>query len=133
LVDLPEEVTHCCSGILSPPADLSITQNIPFGTTAWWISMCRRQVVESANSAPKGAFADLSREFFRVFGQTKISVLLGFILATYNLDRIRSFRAKQAEDEAQPVRRAKAPEGDLGDVITKDGEAVPPKATGPPD
>ena len=103
MVEMPEGVTQCCSGILSaPPAELPITQRIPFGTTAWRISMYRRQVVESANSALKGAFADLSRGFFRVFGQTKLSVLLGFTLAAYNLDRIRSFRAKQAEDEAKP-------------------------------
>jgi hypothetical protein len=32
-------------------------------------------------------------------------VLLGFTVAAYNLDRIRSFRAKRAEDDAMPVRR----------------------------
>ena len=134
LVDLPEEVTHCCSGILSaPPAELPITQRIPFGTTAWRISMYRRQVVESANSALKGAFADLSRGFFRVFGRTKISVLLGFTLAAYNLDRIRSFRAKLAEDEAKPVRRAKRRQGTWNECITNDSEIVPANATGPPD
>ena len=134
LVDLPEEVTHCCSGILSaPPAELPITQKIPFGTTAWRISMYRRQVVESANSALKGAFADLSRGFFRVFGQTKISVLLGFTIAAYNRDRIRSFRAKQAEDEAKPVRRAKRRQGTWSEVVTRASDGVPAKATGPPD
>jgi hypothetical protein len=46
------------------------------------------------NSALKGAFADLSRGFVRVFGQAKLSGLLGFTLAAYNLDRVRSFRAK---------------------------------------
>jgi len=134
LVDLPEEVTHCCSGILSaPPAELPITQKIPFGTTAWRISMYRRQVVESANSALKGAFADLSRGFFRVFGRTKISLLLGFTIAAYNLDRIRSFRAKQAEDEAQPVRRAKRRQGTWSDCVSAKGDDVSAKATGPPD
>lgn len=57
--------------------------------------MGRRQVVESANAALKGAFADLSRGFVRVFGVTKITALLGFTIAGYNLDRIRSFRAKK--------------------------------------
>ena len=133
LVDLPEDVTHCCSGILSaPPAELPFTQRIPFGTTAWRISMYRRQVVESANSALKGAFADLSRGFFRVFGQTKISVLLGFTLAVYNLDRIRSFKAKQGEDETTPVLRAKRRQGTWSDSITRDSDGVPAKATGPP-
>jgi hypothetical protein len=42
-------------------------------------------LVESANAGLKGAFADLSRGFFRVFGRVKISVLLGFTIAAYNL------------------------------------------------
>ena len=62
--------------------------------------MNRRQIVESVNAALKGSFADLSRGFFRVFGRTKISVLLGFtIAAAYNLDRVRAFRAKMAEEK----------------------------------
>jgi hypothetical protein len=133
MVEMPEGATECCSGILSaPPAELPITQKIPFGTTAWRISMYRRQVVESANSALKGAFADLSRGFFRVFGQTKVSVLLGFTLAAYNLDRIRSFRAKKAEEEAKPLRRAKRRKGTWGDCLSKEADLVPPSAKGPP-
>ena len=50
------------------PVELPWRQSITFGTTAWRISMGRRQVVESANSALKGAFADLSRGFFRIMG-----------------------------------------------------------------
>ena len=66
--------------------------------------MGRRQVVESANAALKGTFADLNRGFFRVFGQTKMTILLGFTIAGYNLDRIRSYRAKKrAEAEAKPA------------------------------
>ena len=108
LVDVGEDVARCCGGTLSaPPAELPLTQKIPFGTTAWRISMYRRQVVESVNSALKGSFADLSRGFFRVFGRTKITVLLGFTVAAFNLDRVRSFRAKQAEEQDQPVRRRK--------------------------
>ena len=133
LVDVPDDVVQCCSGILSaPPAELPITQRIPFGTTAWRISMYRRQVVESANAALKGSFADLSRGFFRVFGRTKISVLLGFTLAAYNLDRVRSFRAKQAEDEAPPRRRAKRRLGTWSDCATKAVDDVADRATGPP-
>src|ERR1019366_7451301 len=93
----------------------------------------RRMVVESANSALKGAFADLSRGFFRVFGRTKISVLLGFTVAAYNLDRIRSFRAKQAEDEAVPVTRAKRRKGTWAACSAGASEPVSAKATGPPD
>ena len=62
LVDVGETVSRCCGGTLSaPPAELPLTQKIPFGTTAWRISMYRRQVVESVNAALKGSFADLSR------------------------------------------------------------------------
>jgi hypothetical protein len=67
-----------------------------------------RQVVESANAALKGVFTDLGRGFFRVFGVTKVTVLLGFTLAAFNLARIRSFRAKHALDEAgRPTEKPK--------------------------
>src|SRR5437899_12513190 len=93
LVDV--DTGHCCEEILTAmPVEIPWWQSITFGTTAWRISMARRQVVESANSALKGAFADLSRGFFRVMGLVKTTVLLGFPLAAYNLDRIRAFRAQ---------------------------------------
>jgi len=56
-------------------------QRITYGTTAWRISMGRRQVVESVNAALKGVFTDLGRGFLRVMGVTKMTVLLGFTLA----------------------------------------------------
>ena len=104
LVHLREGSTSCCSGILSvAPVELPLAQRIPYGTTAWRISMGRRQVVESVNAALKGSFVDLSRGFFRVFGRVKTSVLLGFTLAAFNLDRIRSFRAKHGLEEGESV------------------------------
>ncbi len=104
LVRLGEGSTNCCSGILSVAAvELPLAQRIPYGTTAWRISMGRRQVVESVNAALKGSFVDLSRGFFRVFGRVKTSVLLGFTLAAFNLDRIRSFRAKHGLEEGESV------------------------------
>ena len=124
LVEVGEGVSTCCRGTLSaPPAELPLTQKIPFGTTAWRISMYRRQVVESVNAALKGSFADLSRGFFRVFGRTKILVLLGFTVAAFNLDRVRSFRAKQAEEDAKPRRRAKRRLGTWSDCMSE--ESVP--------
>jgi hypothetical protein len=81
------------TGTLSAvPSELALSQRIPSGTTAWRISTGRRQVVESVNSALRGAFVDLARGFFRVLGQVKmtVTVLRGFTLAAYNLDRIRS-------------------------------------------
>jgi hypothetical protein len=103
------ERDRCCGGIQTAlPVETALWQRIPYGTTAWRISMGRRQVVESVNAALKGAFADLSRGFIRVMGVTKITVMLGFTLAAYNLDRIRSYRAKHHLDETgQPVGRPK--------------------------
>ena len=134
MVSLPDNTDCCCKGTISAPAvELPLTQTIPFGSTAWRISMNRRQVVESANAALKGSFVDCGRGFFRVFGRVKISVLLGFTVAAYNLDCIRSFRANQEElvsaPKRQPKRRqgtwAQAGERHLKTLSTK-------KATGPP-
>ncbi|HLK41821.1 MAG TPA: hypothetical protein VKV34_00660 [Thermoleophilia bacterium] len=131
LVPVDEGCDRCCSGILTAmPAELPWWQRIPFGTTAWRLSMGRRQVVESANAALKGTFADLARGFFRVFGQTKMTVLLGFTIAGYNLDRIRSFRAKQRALEADKPKQPKRRRGTWAEVIapasTVDGTASPP-------
>jgi len=106
LVSVPEGRTNCCSGILSvTAAQLSLWQRLPFGTTAWRVSMGRRQVAESANAALKGGFVDIGRKFFRVFGLAKLTVLLAFTVASFNLDRVRSFIAKHAED-GLPLRSA---------------------------
>jgi hypothetical protein len=134
LVDLPNGVESCCAGILSAaPVELALSQRIPYGTTAWRISMGRRQIVESANSALKGAFVDLDRGFFRVLGQVKMTVLLGFTLAGFNLDRIRSFRAKQAKREGTPRQRAKRRIGTWADQIAAPVAPVAAEATGSPD
>jgi len=86
---------HCCEGTLTAQAaELPLWQAIPAGTTAWRISMGRRQVAESANAALKGVFVDLGRGFMRVMGRVKATVLLGFTVAAYNIDRVRAFRAK---------------------------------------
>ena len=134
LVDLGDGVTECCTGILSVvPAELGLNQRIPFGTTAWRISMGRRQVVESVNAALKGAYVDLARGFFRVFGQVKMTVLLGFTVAAYNLDRVRSFRAKHALEgpsasapaRFQQPRRAKRRTGIWSQVVEQRSQAPP--------
>jgi hypothetical protein len=118
LVPVDEGFEHCCGGILTAmPGELPWTQRIPFGTTAWRLSMGRRQVVESVNAALKGTFADLARGFLRVMGQTKMTVMLGFTIAGYNLDRIRSYRAKKrAEAEAKPA-QPKRRRGTWGEVV----------------
>jgi hypothetical protein len=118
LVPVDEGCEQCCDGIMTAmPAELPLWQRIPFGTTAWRLSMGRRQVVESVNAALKGAFADLSRGFFRVFGQTKMSILLGFTVAGYNLDRIRSYRAKMRAQQDEKPKQPKRRRGTWTDVV----------------
>jgi hypothetical protein len=87
LVTLPDG-SRCCSGTLSlAPSELPYWQRLPAGTTAWRISMGRRQVAESANAGLKGGFVNIARKFFRVFGSTKMTILLAFTVVGYNLDR----------------------------------------------
>jgi hypothetical protein len=109
LVPIAEGCPTCCSGILTAQAvEMAWWQRITYGTTAWRISMGRRQVVESVNAALKGVFTDLGRGFMRVMGVTKMTVMLGFTLAAYNLDRIRSYRAKHhLDEEGRPTERPK--------------------------
>jgi hypothetical protein len=133
LVEVPEAVTCCCSGILTAmPVELPLWQRIPFGTTAWRISMGRRQVVESVNAALKGAFVDLARGFFRVMGQVKMTVLLGFTLAAYNLDRVRSFKAKHAATEEADKPRPKRRRGTWAEIMETTTEDEAPRSGAPP-
>jgi hypothetical protein len=58
----------------------------------------------------------------RVFGSTKITVLLGFTIAAYNHDRVRSHQAKQAannpHDAAPPKRtRSRRRTGTWTDIV----------------
>jgi hypothetical protein len=109
LVPVDDTRSSCCAGIqIAYPTETALWQRIPYGTTAWRISMGRRQAVESVNAALKGAFTDLARGFVRVMGLTKMTVMLGFTLAAFNLDRIRSFRAKHRLDErGRPTHKPK--------------------------
>jgi hypothetical protein len=134
MVVIDSEQHTCCKGTVSaPPADLPLTQRIPFGSTAWRISMNRRMAVESVNAALKGGFVNVQRGFLRVFGLLKQTVLIGFTLAGVNLDRVRSYRAKLAEVAAQarPHTRQKRRVGIWSELL---GELTSPTAdrTGPP-
>jgi hypothetical protein len=130
-----EPLERCCSGIISVmPAELPLAQRMPFGGTAWRKSYGRRQVVESANAGLKGGFVDLSRGFFRVFGTTKMTVLLGFTVAGYNLDRVRAFRVKHRledphepqEAPQRPVKRVKRRQGTWTDLVVDERAQAPP-------
>ena len=61
---------------------------------ALWYKIDNIANEDGRHAALKGTLADLSRVFFRVFGQTKMTILLGFTVAGDNLDRIRSYRVK---------------------------------------
>ena len=67
-----------------------------------------------------------------MFGRGKISFLLGFTLAAYNLDRVRSFRAKKAEEAEQPKRRSKRRLGTWRDCIRTDPQPIDDETEGPP-
>jgi hypothetical protein len=129
------ESTSCCAGTLTvQPSELSLWQRTLPGTTAWRISMGRRQVAESVNAALKGGFVSLSRGFFRVMGQTKATLLLGFTLAGFNLDRTRSFVAKHClaggrdsiEDLSVRPRRAKRRRGTWVDLLPNKRDRASP-------
>jgi hypothetical protein len=51
----------------------------------------------------------------RVMGATKMTVMLGFTLVAFNLDRIRSFRAKHTlDDHGRPTEKPKQTERGAG-------------------
>jgi len=120
LMEVPPGTTTCCSGILSvTAAGLPLWQRLSFGTTAWRISMDRRRAIESVNSALKGGFAHIGRKFFRVFGLAKITVLLAFTIAAFNLQRVRSFYVKQAASPRRAKHRSKRRVGTWSDLLDK--------------
>ena len=129
LVDV--EAEHYCEGILTAiPAELPWWQSITV-RDAWRVSRPRGRSWNRRTPPSRGAFADLSRGFFRVMGLVKTTVLLGFTLAAYNLDRVRSFKAKHGlGDDAQVVEkpkqhRARRRSG-MWTEITEYGLAPPP-------
>ena len=93
LVDV--EAEHYCEGILT-----AIPAELPCGGS--------RNIRGTLQVALKGAFADLSRGFFRVMGLIKTTVLTSFTLAAYNLDRISNTGQVRAEREWTSRRVAQA-------------------------
>lgn len=76
------------------------------GTTAWRKSYRRRNVVEGVNAMLKGGFVNVQQKFFRVFRLTKLTFVLAFTIAGYNVECIRSFNARKvAEAEATEARK----------------------------
>ena len=109
LVELPVG-TKCCDGIISvSAADLPFRQKLTPGTTAWRKYYRRRNVVEGVNAMLKGGFVNVQQKFFRVFRLTKLTFLLTFTIAGYNVECIRSFNARKVAEagaaEAKKTRR----------------------------
>jgi hypothetical protein len=83
--------------------------------------MGRRSVVEGANGSLKGGFVNIQRKFLRVLGLTKMTVMLAFTIAGYNLECIRSFNASIAATETASEKkrtRAKRRRGTWGDILS---------------
>ena len=121
LVDLPPGAT-CCNGIVTASAEeLPHRQNFFPGTTAWRHSYNRRQVVEGVNGMLKGGFVNIQHKFFRVFGLTKLKLLLAFTVVGYNLEAIRSFLAKKSAKAVtvakSQVRRKKRRKGTWTQIL----------------
>jgi hypothetical protein len=133
LVALPDGAACCNGTVTASAAELPHWQPLLPGTTAWRISYGRRQVVEGVNAMLKGGFVNIQHKFFRVFGLAKMTLLLAFTVAGYNLEAIRSFLAKkEAERTAAPPKRTrkKRRTGTWADVIgsarLESGRAPPP-------
>ena len=66
-----------------------------------------------------------------MFGQTKMTILLGFTVVGYNLNRIRIYRAKKrAQEETKPA-QPKRRRGTWRDVVESVANAEPTET--PPD
>ena len=67
----------------------------------------------------KGGFANIAHKFFRVFGLTKMRILLAATIVGYNLEAIRSFLEKKAakaiaaaKDQGKRKKRRKGVDAD---------------------
>jgi hypothetical protein len=133
LVAQPDGATCCNGAVTASAAELPHWQRFVPGSTSWRMSYGRRQVVEGVNAMLKGGFANIQHKFVRVFGLAKMTLLLAFTLAGYNLEAIRSFTAKKGvEHTAPPPKRTrkKRRTGTWTDVIGSDQSRSGPSGSG---
>jgi hypothetical protein len=110
---LPEGMDKCCqqATMTFDPADLYLVQRaVPF-TTAGRKAYSRRVVVEGKYSRMKTQWMRINSDYFNVRNQTKITILLGFAVAAYNLriKRREEHKARQSEyAQEQALERAAA-------------------------
>lgn len=108
---------RCCKGIITVSAeDLALWQDIPFGTTAWFMSYRRRNCVEVVNAAPSRASSSISTRATNPSCEPdKIALMLAFTLAGVNIDRANAYRAKHALKPATYCRKRRT--ATLDDII----------------
>jgi hypothetical protein len=81
----------------------------------------------------KGGFANIAHKFFRVFGLTKMRILLAATIVGHNLEAIRSFITKKTvERTAAPPKRTrkKRRKGTWADVIDPEQSTSGPSGFG---
>ena len=81
----------------------------------------------------KGGFVNIQHKFFRVFGLTKMTLMLAFTVVGYNLDAIRSFRARKAVEKvasAAKKTRKKRREGTWPQLLGPDASGSRPSESG---
>jgi hypothetical protein len=112
----------CCDGIITvEAAELPMWQPYPFGTTAWQAAYSRRNVVEGVNGALQCQYTDISKGYHRVFGLEKVTMMLAFTVAGYNLECARTFR--RTHDLPKPITRPARRHGTWDDLLD-DGTAA---------
>ena len=127
LVTLPKDWSDHDDGVVTfQSAELPLWQPVIFGTRAWDVAyISRRQVAESAISGLKEAGANIGgKGHFKVFGRAKLTFLLAFEVAAYNVRRTEAFVREQkrlarieAQPDVKPRRRAKRRTGTNADVL----------------
>ncbi len=135
-VELPDGA-RCCAGVRRfTAADLLHAQEIPYGTTAYWVSYHRRNIVENANARMKGQYISLDRLYTRKFGVTKQAWALAFAIVGVNRDIARAWREDSARDldtQTQPATRARRRTSTYRDVLpTGDTTRTAARAAEPP-
>lgn len=68
-------------------------------------------VAEGENAMLKGGFVDIQQKFFRAFRLTKLTFLPALTIAGYNIECIRSFKARQADEAETPRRKSSVARG----------------------
>jgi hypothetical protein len=118
---VPMDAAKCCDGIITVEAsELPLWQRYPYGTTAWQHAYSRRNLIETVNSALQQQFTGLAKGYHRVFGLTKVTLLLGFTAVGYNRERMQTYRRGQkviAAQKQRPASRAKRRTGTWQDLV----------------